>query len=292
MLGQTCAEDSRRNSSDLGHVAPSTSHLAQGHAAEELFYRLNHARQTVDYVKRQAATFSTLNRATMGVWDALEMLNSLREYESALLGAEVGDPDMPLMEHALQTAEACRIAFPQQDWMGLVGLLHGLGKLLAHANFGSEPQWAVCGESFPVGCRFHPAIIHSQFFQANPDRRRRVYASPTGVYQSGCGLGAVCMSWSGAEYLYMVLAMNKTCLPAEALFMLRYQKFAAVLRPGQPYGELLSAFDRSMLPSLRKFCDLIRYKRRDVPGRLEGDALRDHYDALMAKYIPQGTLRW
>ncbi|EFN53376.1 hypothetical protein CHLNCDRAFT_137145, partial [Chlorella variabilis] len=42
---------SRRGSIDctVGH----SSHLCEGHAAEELFYRLNHARQTVDFVKRQ-----------------------------------------------------------------------------------------------------------------------------------------------------------------------------------------------------------------------------------------------
>ncbi len=42
---------SRRGSVDctVGH----SSHLCEGHAAEELFYRLNHARQTVDFVKRQ-----------------------------------------------------------------------------------------------------------------------------------------------------------------------------------------------------------------------------------------------
>lgn len=284
--------DDRRNSCDLGHVAPSSGHLGQGSAAVELFYRLNHARQTVDYVKRQAAAFAPLNRATMGVWEALNLVNSLREYESALLGSESCDADMPLLEHALQTAEACRLEFPDQDWMALVGLIHGLGKLLAHATFGAEPQWAVCGESFPVGCRFHPAVVHSQYFQANPDRRRRAYATPTGVYQPGCGLSAVCMSWSGAEYLYMVLARNRTLLPPEALFLIRYQKFGALLRPGQPYGELLSQFDKAMLSKLSKFTELAAYRRKELPGRLEGQALQDHYDALMAKYIPQLKLRW
>lgn len=278
---------SRRASVDLG-----AAQFEESHAAQELFYRLNHARQTVDFVKRQAAAFSQLNRASMGVWEALDRCNQLREYEAALLGDELVDSDMSLMEHALQTAELCRLAFPQYEWAGLVGLIHGLGKLLAHATLGSEPQWAVCGESFPVGCRFHPSIMHAPYFQANPDRRRRGYASPTGVYQPGCSLSAVCMSWSGAEYLYMVLAMNRTKLPPEALFLVRYQKFAALLRPGQPYGELLSDFDRSMLPTLRTFMQLAEYRRQEVPGRLEGDELHVHYEALLQKYIPQGSLRW
>lgn len=42
----------------------------------------------------------------MGVWEALGLLNELREYEAALLGPGTGlDPDMPLMDHALQCAE-------------------------------------------------------------------------------------------------------------------------------------------------------------------------------------------
>lgn len=281
-----------RKSSDLGAVGRSTGHLADGHAAEELFYRLNHARQTVDYVKRQAATFSTLQKGAMDVWEALDTLNSLREYEAALLGDESCDPDMSLLEHAMQSAELCRINFPEHDWMALVGLLHGLGKLLAHSSFGAEPQWAICGESFPVGCRFHPAILHAQYFQANPDRRRRMFATPAGIYQPGCGLNSVLMSWSGAEYLYMVLAINRTKLPSEALFLLRHQKFAALMRPGQPYNELLSGFDRRMLPFLTKFRDMVQYKRRDVPHALQGEEFRAFYDELIEKYIPQRKLKW
>lgn len=58
-------------------------------------------------------------------------------------------------------------------------------------SWGAEPQWAVCGETFPVGCRFHPSILHSQFFSANPDRRRRAYSTATGMYAPGCGLNSV-----------------------------------------------------------------------------------------------------
>lgn len=69
-----------------------------------------------------------------------------------------------------QVAELCRLSFPGKPWMALVGLLHGLGKLLAHPLWGSQPQWAVAGESFPVGCKFAPQISASEFFSANPDR--------------------------------------------------------------------------------------------------------------------------
>jgi len=68
--------------------------------------------------------------------------------------------------------------------MALVGLLHGLGKLLAHPMWGNQPQWAVAGESFPVGCKFAPQISASEFFSANPDRYGR-----RGQHSAGPALG-------------------------------------------------------------------------------------------------------
>lgn len=53
-------------------------------------------------------------------------------------------------------------------------------------------------------------------------RRRRTYSSAVGVYQEQCGLRNVYMSWGAAEYLYMLLVLNQTQLPEEALFMIRY----------------------------------------------------------------------
>ena len=47
-----------------------------------------------------------------------------------------------------------------------------------------------------------------------------------------------------------------------------------------------------MLPMLRQFSELAAYRRVEVEGALEGDAFCQHYDALLAKYIPQGVLRW
>lgn len=286
------SQDLLQSRGSVDSCVAASSHLSEGSAAEELFYRLNHARQTVDFVNRQASLYAPLNRAELDVWEALDTLDSLREFETALFGDDDRDAAMTLQEHALQTAEACRLAYPDQEWLHVVGLIHDLGKLLAHQGWGSEPQWAVCGETYPVGCRFHPAIMHSQFFSANPDRRRRAYSSATGMYQPGCGLNSVYMSWSAAEYLYMVLVRNKVRLPPEALFLIRYQRCAVLLRSGAPYSELLSQFDRRCLPWLKRFRDLARYTRRDLPGRLQGQALRDYYDALLAKYLPQAKLRW
>jgi hypothetical protein len=41
---------------------------------------------------------------------------------------------LPLLEQAMWAAEAARSAFPDQDSLHLAALIHGLGKLLAHAK--------------------------------------------------------------------------------------------------------------------------------------------------------------
>jgi hypothetical protein len=61
-------------------------------------------------------------------------------------------------------------------------------------------------------------------------RRRRTYSTALGVYQEQCGLRNVYMSWGAAEYLYMLLVLNQTQLPEEALFMIRYVVLLVVLQ--------------------------------------------------------------
>ena len=281
---------SRGPSLDLDMMIQQGHHLAENQAAQELMYRLNHARQTFDFVTKQVRSNQSLARCQMDIWSALDMLNGLREYEAVLTGDENLDPDMSLVDHAFQSAALSRQAFPEEEWMPLVGLVHGLGKLLAHEKFGSQQQWAICGETFPVGCRFSSAIVHANYFSANPDRRKKQFSTALGIYQPNCGFRSVFMSWSGAEYLYMLLALNKTQLPREALWLLRYQKFRAVTRPGRPYHELMCDFDVAMLPKLEKFVDLIQYKRRDIV--FDRDELKQHCDGLIKKYFPSPVLCW
>eukprot|EP00775_Hariotina_reticulata_P013073 gene13073-13200_t len=295
----------RQLSVSIGHGPASQ---AGSGAAYELFVRLKCARQTLEFAKRQAQAFAELDKAELGVWEALELLNGMREYESALVagtqqgavahGASGGPdepltPDMPMKEHALQVAELCRLSFPDKPWMALVGLLHGLGKLLAHPRWKSQPQWAVAGESFPVGCRFAPQISHSEFLSANPDRRRRTYSTALGVYQEHCGLRNVYMSWGAPEYLYMLLVLNQTELPEEALFMIRYQRCAAITRPGGAYRQLMSDADRALLPLLAAFQNLITYRRVQLPPEaLQGEQLLEYYDRLIETYLGEERLFW
>lgn len=82
----------------------------------------------------QASSFSRLNKVKLGVWDALQQLKCLGEHRVHTCRA-ADQPLMPPFDHAVQTAELCRLAHPQHDWLHLVGLIHSLGKLMALPRF-------------------------------------------------------------------------------------------------------------------------------------------------------------
>jgi len=105
------------------------------------FYRLNHTYQTYEFVREKQNNFLKFDKKEMPVWDAFQFLNQL---------VDDSDPDTDLdqFQHLLQTSEAIR-RDGHPDWMVLVGLMHDMGKVLC--LFG-EPQWAVVGDTFPVGC--------------------------------------------------------------------------------------------------------------------------------------------
>jgi len=177
------------------------------------FYRLNHLNQTYDFVLEKKQEFKQFNKKQMTFWEAVEFLNSL---------VDDSDPDIDLnqTQHLLQTSEAIR-ADGHPDWFILTGFIHDLGKVLC--LFG-EPQWAVVGDTFPVGCRFSDKIVCPDFFQDNPDSTDPRFNSEYGVYEANCGLDNMHMSWGHDEYLYQIF---KEYLPEPSLYMIRYHSFYA-----------------------------------------------------------------
>ena len=154
------------------------------------FYRLNHTFQTYDFVMEKREKYLAFDKKEMPIWSAFDFLNQL---------VDDSDPDTDLdqMQHLLQTSEAIR-RDGHPDWMVLVGLVHDMGKTLC--LFG-EPQWAVVGDTFPVGCAHSDKIVYPEFFAANPDSKNPKYNTKLGVYKQNCGLRNVTMSWGHDEYV-------------------------------------------------------------------------------------------
>jgi inositol oxygenase len=238
-------------------------------ASVSAFYKLNHQFQTYDFVTQKENEFLQFNKRKMSIWDAVDFLNTL---------VDDSDPDIELdqFQHLLQTSEAIR-ADGHEDWFVLTGFLHDLGKVLC--LFG-EPQWAVVGDTFPVGCEFSSKIVHHEFFSLNPDSTNPKYNTKFGIYKENCGLDQVKMSWGHDEYLYQIL---KPYLPKSALYMIRYHSFYAQHREGA-YHHLLNTEDHENFKWVKKFNPYDLYSKAPVPP--DSKVLRPYYEDLVAKYLP------
>ncbi len=266
---------------------PDPETIAQGKSTEEYrnydkpegdtvreFYRLNHTYQTYDFVIKKREEFLAFNKKEMPIWEAFNFLNEL---------VDDSDPDTSLdqWQHLLQTSEAIR-RDGHPDWMVLVGLMHDMGKVLC--LFG-EPQWAVVGDTFPVGCAHSDKIVYPEFFDKNPDSTNPEYNTKYGVYAPNCGLRNVTMSWGHDEYVYH---MMKDRIPDEGLYMLRYHSFYAQHRE-HAYDHLMDDHDRKMFEAVKLFNPYDLYSKNPSPP--DWKVLRPYYEDLVAKHLPS-TLKF
>jgi inositol oxygenase len=249
-------------------------HTVEAPPVVQEFYRQNHTYQTRDFVLAKKREYLSLNRRRMSVWEALEYLNTL---------VDDSDPDTNLsqIEHLLQTSEAIR-RDGRPRWFILTGLIHDLGKVLCLYG---EPQWAVVGDTFPVGCGYSDRIVYPEFFAANPDSKDTRYQTSLGIYEGGCGLDKVDVSWGHDEYLYHVV---KDYLPDEALYMIRYHSFYPWHQEGA-YHQFMDDRDRRMLPWVKEFNPYDLYSKS--AERPDFEKLKPFYEELIAEYLP-AELRW
>lgn len=249
-------------------------YAAEARSSVREFYRLNHRYQTLDFVKAKKREYLALNKRQMSVWEAMEFLNTL---------VDDSDPDTDLsqIEHLMQTAEAIR-ADGHPRWFILTGLIHDLGKILC--LFG-EPQWAVVGDTFPVGCAYSDKIVFPEFFADNPDSQVPEYQTRDGIYTEGIGLDNVQLSWGHDEYLYQV---TKDYLPEEGLAMIRYHSCYPIHKEGE-YTHLMNDRDKELFDWVRAFNPYDLYSKSQT--RPDVKALRPYYEELIAEYFPS-SLRW
>ncbi|XP_068648153.1 probable inositol oxygenase [Aristolochia californica] len=250
-------------------------------AIVEETYRLNHIYQTYGFAVEKKEDYAKLDKAKMSIWECCDLLNEF---------VDESDPDLdePQIEHLLQSAEAIRRDYPGEDWLHLTALIHDLGKVLLHQSFGAQPQWCTVGDTFPLGCAFDAAVVHSQFFKENPDSQNPIFSTKLGIYSENCGLDKVTMSWGHDEYMYLVAKGNDTKLPPEALFVIRFHSFYALHRDGA-YSYLMNDEDKKMLKWVHIFNKYDLYSKSKV--RVDLEKVKPYYLSLIDKYFP-AKLRW
>jgi len=245
------------------------------------FYLENHSRQTFDFVTSTKDRMK-FDKMKLTIWEAFKILNEV---------VDDSDPDTNFTQlfHGLQTAEALRKAYPDPefDWLHLVGLIHDLGKVLTRPCFGLE-QWAIVGDTFPVGVKFSDKIVFHEFFEHNPDSKHPVYSTELGIYDEGCGLMNLHMSYGHDEYLYQVLLHNKCKIPIQGLYVLRFHSFYPWHKEGA-YQKLTNKFDEEMYHWVKIFNRFDLYSKSHEPPKIE--ELKDYYQSLIDKYTP-GMLEW
>jgi inositol oxygenase len=238
------------------------------------FYRKNHAHQSFDFVMEKKAQYGGLKRGKKSIWAMAEYLNTL---------VDDSDPDTDLtqIEHLFQTSEAMR-KDGQPRWFVLTGFLHDMGKVLCLYG---EPQWAVVGDTFPVGCAYSDQIVFPEFFAANPDSQVAEYQTECGIYARHCGLDKVHLSWGHDEYVYLA---TRDYLPEPAQYMLRYHSFYAAHKHGA-YRHLMNSHDERMFEWVNKFNPYDLYsKGLERPNAKE---IMPYYEDLVAEFFPS-EIEW
>jgi inositol oxygenase len=248
------------------------------------FYKLNHEYQTVNFVKNKIQEYCTdFGRCQMTIWNAICRLDNI---------IDESDPDLHCAQliHAFQTAEELRARFEEYDWLHLVGLIHDLGKVLLLPEFGSNEQWEVVGDTYPVGCEFSDKIVYHDFFRNNPDKNNGLYNSKLGIYQENCGIDNVLLSFGHDEYLYRVLVHNKCTIPEIGLKIIRYHSFYPWHNSGA-YTYLENSRDLEIKKWCKIFsqCDLYTKHSTNV---IDPEKIKPYYQSLIEKYFPIETIKW
>jgi inositol oxygenase len=240
-------------------------------------YRDMHRNQTLDFVLKKKEKYATLNNQTMALEDALSSLDTF---------IDPSDPDLDEENsiHAYQTAERIRKLHPTNKELQLIGLIHDLGKVLF--TFG-EPTWAIVGDTYVVGCQYPESIVYYDTLKENSDFDTY---DEMGIYEPGCGLGNLHITFGHDEYLYQVLKQNesKHTLSQDSLDIIRYHSFY----PWHTSGEYMRFMDKSDYHKLKNVNDFNKfdlYSKEDSPEISE--EIKHYYSELISEYF-SGELQW
>lgn len=244
-------------------------------------YYASHTQQTYDYVISKKKEIYPVHSFRVKWKELNEKISNI---------TDESDPDFiegSQLVHNLYTAEACKILFPDEDWMHLVGFLHDFGKILIDNEYYSLPAWAVVGDTFPVGCKFSEQCIFYDYFKDNKDYKHEVYSTELGIYEKHCGFDNVHFSFSHDEYMYQFLLKNQNGthkIPDEGLYVIRYHSFYP-WHQHQAYSHLASQKDWDILPRLKLFQNADLYTKIRNTEKEELLKLLPYYESLIEKYV-------
>ena len=242
------------------------------------FYKKMYENQTLNFVLKMKQKYSELNNVKMPINKAFEFLDSY---------IDPSDPDLdePNSIHTYQTAERIRKKYPDDKEYQLIGLIHDFGKILF--TFG-EPDYAVVGDTFVVGCKIPDSVVCYEATRHNPDNDNTVL----GIYKRFCGLDELHLSFGHDEYLYQVLKQNKNKHKISRKYwdIIRYHSFYP-WHDKDSYSYLMdNDVDLEKYRLVKEFNEFDLYSKEDKEFKLT-DEIKKYYADLMLEYFIS-ELQW
>jgi len=243
------------------------------------FYKQQHSNQTLEFAFSKFKQYRQLNKGRRKIQEIFSELDSY---------IDPSDPDLsiPNSIHAYQTAERIRLAEPNNKDLQICGLIHDFGKIL---YIYGEPDWAVVGDTYPLGCKFSNKIVYYDTFKDTKMWKEPIYNQLYGIYTKGCGLRNLIMTWGHDEYLYNVLRHNRNHkLPIKYMNIIRFHSFYS-WHTGGDYMYFMNERDNIILEDIKHFNSFDLYSKvDDIKISL---STKNYYEKLLEEYFPE-PLSW
>ena len=240
-------------------------------------YSLMYKNQDLKFVLHQKGKYEKLNNKVMNIHKALSLMDTF---------IDTSDPDVdePNSVHAYQTSERIRKKYPEDKEYQIIGLIHDIGKVLF--TFG-ESEWSITGDTFVVGCKLPESMVYYNETKDHPDRNNTLL----GIYEKGCGIENLNISFGHDEYLYQVLKQNnKNHKISEKYWdIIRYHSFYPWHDKGE-YKHFMNDSDNGKLKLVQEFNAFDLYSKEDIDLEIT-DEIKKYYENLLNKYFLK-ELQW
>ena len=240
------------------------------------FYKRMYKNQNLNFVLMMKEKYKILDNVKMTMNKALSLMDTF---------IDPSDPDLdePNSIHAYQTAERIRKMYPDNKEYQIIGLIHDLGKVLFTFD---EPDYAVVGDTFVVGCKLPKSIVYYDCIDFHPDKNNTL----NGIYKDKCGLDNLYLSYGHDEYLYQVLKQNKDKhkLSEKYWDIIRYHSFYPWHKETE-YSQFMNYKDHDTLKNVLEFNQFDLYSKED-DIHISND-VKIYYDNLLNEFF-SGELQW
>ena len=242
------------------------------------FYKRMYKHQDLNFVLKMKQKYSKLDNIKMTMNKALSLMDSF---------IDPSDPDVdePNSVHAYQTAERIRKKYPDDKEYQIIGLIHDLGKVLFTFN---EPDYAVVGDTFVVGCRIPGTVVYYEETKNHPDFNSNVF----GIYNKYCGIDNLHLSYGHDEYLYEVLKQNsdKHFISKKYWDIIKYHSFYPWHNKYSYSYFMNNDTDIEKLRLVKEFNEFDLYSKEDTDLVIT-DEIKKYYNELLNEYF-RDELQW